>query len=213
MSATLAWLGNLIGRLGEIYESADADKQPFVVMVDEIDAHLHPAWQQALRAKLQTIFPLAQFIVSTHSPLVVAGSTASQVIRLERASDGGVRRVAVEDMDMIGFSDSILRSPAFGLGSTLDPASAELRETVRMLMRTRPQTLEGAAKLRELSEKLSSRLTVSPAVEASLNALQIVRKLISEGEFSRNAAGPPSRRRDEGQNSSGDSPEDAGGAS
>ena len=40
-------------------------------MIDEIDLHLHPQWQQRIIGDLRTIFPKVQFIVSTHAPLVI----------------------------------------------------------------------------------------------------------------------------------------------
>ena len=45
---------------------------PGIVLVDEIDLHLHPLWQQRIIKDLQTIFPKVQFIVSTHAPIVIS---------------------------------------------------------------------------------------------------------------------------------------------
>ncbi len=42
-----------------------------VVLIDEIDLHLHPSWQQRILGDLQAIFPKVQFIVSTHAPAVI----------------------------------------------------------------------------------------------------------------------------------------------
>ena len=52
-----------------------------VVMIDEIDMHLHPSWQQRVLKDLQTIFPKIQFIVSTHSPQVLS-SVSNEHIRI-----------------------------------------------------------------------------------------------------------------------------------
>jgi predicted ATP-binding protein involved in virulence len=43
-----------------------------IILIDEIDLHLHPSWQREVIGKLQTIFPNCQFIVTTHSPQVVS---------------------------------------------------------------------------------------------------------------------------------------------
>ncbi|WCL81313.1 AAA family ATPase [Saprospira sp. CCB-QB6] len=68
-----AWVGRLIRRL---YESADYDaefyKYPAIVLIDEIDTYLHPKWQRKILDALAEEFPRAQFIVSTHSPLVAS---------------------------------------------------------------------------------------------------------------------------------------------
>tara|TARA_R110002012_G_scaffold87574_1_gene216523 strand:+ start:403 stop:1611 length:1209 start_codon:yes stop_codon:yes gene_type:complete len=63
-----------------------------VILVDEIDLHLHPTWQQEIGRILQTAFPNAQIIATTHSPHVIQTTDATDVISLRRGSDGGVER-------------------------------------------------------------------------------------------------------------------------
>ncbi len=58
----------LNGHLGE----DAARKSSGIVMIDEIDMHLHPIWQQSVMASLQEAFPKIQFIVTTHSPQVLS---------------------------------------------------------------------------------------------------------------------------------------------
>ena len=55
-----------------------------IVVIDEIDAHLHPAWQQRILQALRDTFPNVQFIVTAHSPLVVAGCKKYEVAVLRR---------------------------------------------------------------------------------------------------------------------------------
>ena len=57
--------------------------QEAVCLVDEIDVHLHPTLQGRIIPALRTLFPNVQFIVTTHSPLVVASVEPHQVFRLE----------------------------------------------------------------------------------------------------------------------------------
>ena len=45
---------------------------PGIVLIDEVDLHLHPLWQQRILKDLQAIFPAVQFIVSTHAPSVIS---------------------------------------------------------------------------------------------------------------------------------------------
>ena len=54
---------------------------PGVVLIDEVDLHLHPSWQQRIIGDLQRTFPNIQFIVTTHSPQVVS-SVPSESIRV-----------------------------------------------------------------------------------------------------------------------------------
>lgn len=46
-----------------------------LVLIDEVDLHLHPKWQQKVMIKLKNIFPNLQFIVTTHSPLIIQNSS------------------------------------------------------------------------------------------------------------------------------------------
>ena len=54
-----------------------------VVLIDEVDMHLHPEWQKRIMADLHYIFPKVQFIVTTHSPSVLANVTREHILLLE----------------------------------------------------------------------------------------------------------------------------------
>ncbi|WP_437896650.1 AAA family ATPase [Sorangium sp. So ce124] len=57
---------------------------PGVVLIDEIDAHLHPTWQRRVGRWFRDHFPKIQFIVSTHSPLICQAADVGSVFRLAR---------------------------------------------------------------------------------------------------------------------------------
>ena len=57
---------------------------PGIVLIDEVDLHLHPLWQQKVLSQLHTIFPNVQFVVSTHSPTVLMGALdIAQIVTLK----------------------------------------------------------------------------------------------------------------------------------
>jgi predicted ATPase len=58
--------------------------RPGVVLIDEIDAHLHPTWQHDIGIWLRKLFPNVQFIVSTHSPIICQAAEVGSVFRLPR---------------------------------------------------------------------------------------------------------------------------------
>lgn len=60
---------------------------PGVVLIDEVDLHLHPAWQQIIVELLHSAFPSIQFILSTHSPQVLS-TVNSSAIRVIKLRDG-----------------------------------------------------------------------------------------------------------------------------
>lgn len=54
------------------------------VIIDELDVHLHPEWQLTISESLKTIFPNLQFIVTTHSPHIIAAAEEGEVITIPR---------------------------------------------------------------------------------------------------------------------------------
>ena len=55
-----------------------------VVLIDELDLHLHPSWQRTVIEKLTTTFPNCQFIATTHSPQLIGEVSQDNIILLER---------------------------------------------------------------------------------------------------------------------------------
>jgi predicted ATP-binding protein involved in virulence len=69
IAAELAWRSCILNPRNQAQAPTKAKG---VVLIDEIDLHLHPSWQRRVLADLQRAFPLVQFIVATHSPLIVS---------------------------------------------------------------------------------------------------------------------------------------------
>ena len=66
-------------------EGNDVFQEHGVVLIDEIDQHLHPRWQLTIVKKLRNLFPNIQFIMTTHSPVIVLGSSEDALFfRVER---------------------------------------------------------------------------------------------------------------------------------
>jgi hypothetical protein len=88
--AMLSWVADLLGHaVLELEEDADPTELEGVVLLDEIDLHLHPTWQRRIVPLLRAAFPKLQFIVTTHSPLVLTGFDREEIISL-RLEDGQV---------------------------------------------------------------------------------------------------------------------------
>ena len=75
------WVGLIIKQLAEHYNyKATFYEEPAIVLVDEVDLFLHPKWQGSILNTLVQAFPKAQFIVTTHSPLVLSNVNPSEKI-------------------------------------------------------------------------------------------------------------------------------------
>lgn len=64
--------------LGDVCQKTDG-----VILIDEVDLHLHPTWQQRILGDLKEIFPKVQFIVSTHAPAVINTVRSENVVMLD----------------------------------------------------------------------------------------------------------------------------------
>ncbi|MCX4686989.1 AAA family ATPase [Kitasatospora purpeofusca] len=138
---------------------------PGVVLIDEIDAHLHISWQKRIGGWLKAHFPNIQFIVTTHSPYACQAADPGGLIRL--AGPGEARSPEVVGQDLYrrivhGSGDDAALSELFGLDSPYSPEGEALRrelialeESVFAGTATKRQT----ARYHELAEVLSSSST------------------------------------------------------
>jgi hypothetical protein len=89
--SVLAWVGELIGHtLLDAQRAVALAEIEGIVLIDEIDLHLHPTWQRRIVPILRRLLPRVQFIVTTHSPLVLAGCAPDEIVRLG-LEEGAIR--------------------------------------------------------------------------------------------------------------------------
>lgn len=87
---TIAWVVDLAKRMFDRYPDLDNPLHgPAIVLVDEIDLHLHPEWQRKIIKYLSDLFPNTQFIVTAHSPLIVQSAENVNLIMLEKDDETG----------------------------------------------------------------------------------------------------------------------------
>lgn len=129
-ASVVGWTGYLLQRLHEVYGQQDGDprRRYALVLLDEIDAHMHPSWQQSMVERLSEAFPGVQFVASSHSPLIAGSLPASSIIRFRREF-GKVIAQQPESSFKGWRVDQILTSPLFGLQTGRES------ETERVLMR------------------------------------------------------------------------------
>ena len=121
---------------------------PGIVMIDEIELHLHPSWQQQILPTLQKIFPRIQFIVTTHSPQVVS-SIPQECVRI--INNGEVEHLSSQTQ---GVESQNILAEIFGT----DPAPQD-DEFVKMLNEYAQMEAYGEAdtlKGKQLYEKLAA---------------------------------------------------------
>lgn len=126
------------------------------VVIDELEQHLHPRLQQEILGGLRRAFPKLQFIVTTHSPLVLTDALGERdrIIRLN-ADDSGTPTLDVLDAPVGRDIEAIVTGQWFGLLTTLDDGTIELLARHRAAIRRRAEGLEVRAALeQQLKERL-----------------------------------------------------------
>jgi predicted ATP-binding protein involved in virulence len=84
----IAWVVDLAKRLFERYPDSDNPfAEPAIVLIDEIDSHLHPEWQRKIIQFLTAQFPNTQFIVTSHNPLIVQSADNINLVLLEKKGE------------------------------------------------------------------------------------------------------------------------------
>jgi ABC-type cobalamin/Fe3+-siderophores transport system ATPase subunit len=198
----LAWTVDLVRRLFDAFpDSSDPLKERGVVLLDEIDLHLHPRWQRSVVETIRKTFPNLQFIVTTHSPFIVQDMRPEdKIIILER--ENGEENAPVVARHEPGAvhdwtADQILSS-FFGLpqGTRGEEAQKAYRRYERLLDAQAAGTL--TAKQRTEMQRLKERLDAAPlgdtsdeqelfaAADTVLDALRRRRKALERARSSGN---------------------------
>lgn len=119
--SVLALGGDLLWRMIESFPNSKTPlNESGVVLIDELDIHLHPTWQRNIGEWLMDLFPNIQFIVATHSPLIAAGA-GPDAITYRLVFDGNKTEAhQLRDLSFLSV-DNILASDAFSLISPYSP--------------------------------------------------------------------------------------------
>ncbi len=158
---TFLWIHWLTLKMLHHYEFAEGwQNEPAILLIDEIENHLHPTWQRRVIPALLEHFPGLQIFATTHSPFVVAGLRAGQVHLLSRNSDGVVESTTTEQ-DIIGWTtDEILRS-FMGVDQPTDELTIRRSNRLRELRRKESLSDEEREELETLRREVNADILSS----------------------------------------------------
>lgn len=156
--STFAWVADLLGHAfldegGEIHPSTLEG----IVLLDEIDLHLHPTWQRRIVPILRSIFPRLQFIVTTHSPLVLTGFEADEIITLV-LEDGEVVQSEAHVGEPGLQTGSELMEDFFGVSAAGRPDLLAIEREALELSVKEPRNPDEDRHLAELRDRLAPYL-------------------------------------------------------
>jgi predicted ATP-binding protein involved in virulence len=177
--STTLWVLDFLGWLIYAGRLGDNNEIGGILIIDELEQHLHPRWQRNIVELLRRQFPKTQIIASTHTPLVAAGVAdidESCLLKLERDENNEIKIVTINQAEIAGKrADQILTSPAFDLLTTRNNKSHdEVDRYTELLAKSSPTPAE-SAELERLQPLVQSRLTISETPIA-----QEVEKLLDE---------------------------------
>lgn len=156
-------------------EHSDAPfEEPAILILDEIDLHMHPAWQREIIENLTKLFPRTQFIVTAHSPLIAQAALDSNLVLLKRKGD---HVIVINEPEIIKNwrIDQVLTSDLFGL------KDARSKKITQKMARRRILLLKGDnitdAEKREL-DRLNEEVMNMPIGEtkAEIDAMEILKE-------------------------------------
>ena len=162
-----AWILYLTLKMALFKDFEDGwERSPAILLIDEIENHLHPTWQRRVIPALLEHFPGLQIFATTHSPFVVAGRKAGQVHLLNRDTNGVVTATTNTE-DIIGWTaDEILRT-MMGVDEPTDQLTVNRANRLRELRNQDTLSPEEETELNELRRQVNeSLLSRSGPVEA-----------------------------------------------
>ncbi|MEU7989394.1 AAA family ATPase [Streptosporangium canum] len=142
---------------------------PGVVLIDEIDVHLHVSWQKKIGEWLKSHFPAVQFIVTSHSPYICQSADPGGLIRLPGVDEDVPPRVVDEDLYervVYGSGDDALLTDLFGMDSPYSSHAEDLRRRLTVLERA---VLRGKAAPEEVREYERLRETLTSSLTARVD--------------------------------------------
>ena len=117
---------------------------PAILFIDEIENHLHPAWQRRFVPVFLEHFPNLQIIATTHSPFPIAGLKAGQVHRLHQ-DDDGTTHVETNEEEIVGWTADEILHEYLDVQDPTDLETAQAVEVLRWLESLEPLVAEESA--------------------------------------------------------------------
>ncbi|MEO1670785.1 MAG: TIR domain-containing protein [Cyanobacteria bacterium J06631_2] len=183
---TTEWILDFIGWLVQSNRLSNSSSIGGILLIDEIEQHLHPRWQRYIVQRLREQFPQTQIIASTHTPLVASGIVDVEsgiLLKLDRDEIQcfGVRVIDKNSLDGKR-ADQILASEAFGLATTRNPGSQDKIDRYVELLGIASRTEAEEAEVQQLKSQIQDSMQPGESSTAQLIAKGVSETLQEAGE-------------------------------
>lgn len=170
----IAWVVDLARNMYNRYpDSKNPIGEPAIVLIDELDLHLHPKWQKEVMSYLSERFTQTQFIVTSHSPLIAQACEDANLVLIEREGD---HSTVNQELQMVKNwrVDQILTSDVFGLDSARNTTTQKLIEERKRLLAKPRLTPADLSRI----QKLNASIHCLPSSES--NDVREIEQLLKE---------------------------------
>lgn len=198
--AIATWCGDLLFQITETFQDySDPLKARGLLLIDEIDLHLHPVWQRKLVSFIRDTLPNIQVVVTTHSPLTVhqAGENELFVVRRQSGEAATIHPFAGAPNKLM--LHQLIQSPLFGLETLDSPVVEQMREELRQLQGIGAKSVEVRPDHEKRIAELTSQLDDAPdwyagrpSLERSSEALAAIGQILNQSKGLDYPGGNPS---------------------
>ena len=151
-----------------------------VVLLDELEVHLHPRWKIQVVSALRKLFPRVRFIATTHDPLCVQGLRKGELHIMTRQGEDKDVRIEQFDVPPGARADQILTGAWFGVPTTRDPETVAMMREHSALLQKQHKTLDDEFRFDFLDQQLRHRLDEYIGTEDEQIALQAAAEVRDE---------------------------------
>lgn len=186
--AMAAWCGDLLFQITETFQDyKNPLKARGLLLVDEIDLHLHPVWQRRLVSFIRETLPNVQVVVTTHSPLTIHQAGDGELFLLRRMEGRGGVLSPFEGAPNKLMLHQLLQSPLFGLETLDSPQTEAAREELRSLQgigtqgdAPTPQEQKRIGELERTLEDVPTWRQTRPGLERTNDVLEEVTRELAK---------------------------------
>ncbi|MDI9873589.1 AAA family ATPase [Flectobacillus rivi] len=175
VKSIVSWVGDLIMRMSQMRWIDDLDifDRSFILLLDEIEVHLHPAWQRKILPVIQKLFKNAQIFISTHSPFVVGSVDGAWIYKFKRNDNF----VILDGLPTLSEDAKSVRRILDEVFDVKQQYGVSVEEDLQKFREIRNRILKGESynlqEFRDLTNSLASQSTeLSHLLGSEINQLQ-----------------------------------------
>jgi len=174
-----AWIGDLLFRITETFKDY---KKPLeargLLLIDEVDLHLHPKWQRKLLDFIGNKLPNFQVVATTHSPLTAQQADTGELFALKRNSNNIVEIVPFNGSPKSLLVNQLLMTPVFGLETDESFEVQKAKEEYEIL-KSKGDSLSSIdkEKMKVVKQTLKTKLPKRMSPESSKKEIELLEKI------------------------------------